>query len=96
MTTTLRLSYQWPSPWVRGKYDLMQRRLDTWCHAYWWFSDGRVEGEPFQRLDLVVTVAGRDRWWCLQRGLDLASDVYAVAGIKRPPFPTWETEKARR
>lgn len=77
----------------------MQRRLDFLCAAYHWYEDGIIEGEPFGRMLLAVTVAGRDRWWVLQRGLDLAVEIFGIAGIKRPPYPTWdrlETEKARR
>jgi hypothetical protein len=85
MTTTRRLSYEWPGKWVRGQYSLMQRRLDTWCHSFWWFDDGVIEGEPFGRLQLTVIVSAQDQWCCMERGAELAKDVFAVAGIRRPP-----------
>lgn len=95
MTTTLRVSYQWPGKWVRGKYDLMQRRMDFWCHAYPWFEDGRVEGEPFGAMELCLTIAGNDRWRCLRRGGVVADDVFAVAGIRNAPAPTFVPEKRK-
>jgi len=74
----------------------MQRRLDYLCQAYWWFDDGIIEGEPFGRLLLGVTVSARDQWWCLQRATDLATEIFAIAGVRRPPYPVWDRVESPR
>ena len=89
MTTYRRFNFEWPGTWHRGRYEAMEATLQTQCTAYHWYSDWRLEGEPFGRLSISITVAARDQWWALKRACDVAWKVFRVGGV-RPPYPTWE------
>jgi len=93
MTTTRRYNFHHPGNWERPEgYAQALRVLRAAQRDCWWYQDAEVQGEPFQRLVIGVTVSGRDRWWCHHRAMKLIIDCYYAMGLSERdvPEPTWE------
>lgn len=94
MTTTRRYSFHHPGSWDRPEgYAKALRVLQAAQRSHWWYQDGEVQGEPYQRLAIGFTVSGRDQWWCHRRAMSLAIDCFYAMGLTEQdvPVPVWET-----
>lgn len=93
MTTYRRYRFTYDGVWGWDEgHDTVARVLQRRVDKYWWYTDPVVEGEAFKRLSFTFTVAGRDKWWCHRRAMDLAMTCYMAMSLspRLVPVPTWE------
>lgn len=85
-----RGEYRWPD----NRYPKLVEFLRVTCEKRWWFNEPQLEGVPFNRLSLSITVSARDQWFCHRRAMRLIEDVYTFH-LRMPaskiPEPFWET-----
>ena len=76
-----------------GAHEKIREVLDRWCERKWWYQEPEVEGAPFNRLVITLTVTGRDQWWCHRRAMWLVLKCYRSIHLKLQdvPEPDWET-----
>ena len=93
MTTTRLFSFEHPGKWTDPEAYAKARRVLRAAQAdSWWYREAQVQGDPYERLVLLLVVSGRDQWWCYHRARKFAVDCYYAMGLTEAdvPMPTWE------
>ena len=94
MTTSRHYVFQHPGDQAipEGAHQTALEVLQGAQRQNWWYRDGQVQGEAFNRLVISFVVHARDQWWCHHRATRLATDCYYAMGLTEQdvPAPVWE------
>lgn len=92
MTTHRRYCFTYAGKYPANAHEKTREVLERWCERRWWYNEPEVEGFPFDRLVLSVTVSARDQWWCHRRAIFIAMKCWRAIHLRSQdlPVPLWE------